>query len=127
MRGSGSRRPSSRARQATWRTASSSGRAPCRSPRPARMRSATSWPRCVRHSTLSVLSAAPQRPLTGAEHDGDMTHTTLITVNAVLDLALVFAVFAIVRLTQRLDRDERRAQTIPVAFERATQDLSEAA
>ena len=34
---------------------------------------------------------------------------------------------AIVRLTHRLDRDERRAQPIPVALERATQDLSEAA
>jgi hypothetical protein len=56
-----------------------------------------------------------------------MTNTTLITVNALLDLAAVLAVFAIVRFTHRLDRDDRRAQTIPVAFERATQDLSEAA
>ena len=56
-----------------------------------------------------------------------MTHTTLITVNALLDLAVVLAVFAIVRLTHRLDTDDRRLQTIPVASERATEDLSEAA
>ena len=31
-----------------------------------------------------------------------MTHTTLITVNAVLDLAVVLAVFAIVWATHRL-------------------------
>ena len=68
-----------------------------------------------------------QRPLTGAGHDGDMTQTTLITVNAVLDLAVVLAVFAIVRFTHRLDRDDRRVQTIPVALERATEDLSKAA
>jgi len=56
-----------------------------------------------------------------------MTQTTLITVNALLDLAVVLVVFAIVRLAHRLDRDDARAQTIPLAFERATQDLSEAA
>jgi heme/copper-type cytochrome/quinol oxidase subunit 4 len=56
-----------------------------------------------------------------------MTQTTLITVNAVLDLAVVLAIFAIVRFTHLLDRDERRAQTIPVAFERPIEDLSKAA
>ncbi len=56
-----------------------------------------------------------------------MTHTTLITVNAVLDLAVVLAIFAIVRFTHRLDEDERRAQTIPLAFERPIEDLSKAA
>lgn len=56
-----------------------------------------------------------------------MTHTTLITVNAVLDLAAVLAIFAIVRFTHRLDRDERRAQTIPLAFERPIEDLARAA
>lgn len=56
-----------------------------------------------------------------------MTHTTLITVNAVLDLAAVLAIFAIVRFTHRLDRDERRAQTIPLAFERPIADLARAA
>ena len=56
-----------------------------------------------------------------------MTHTTLITVNAVLDLAVVLAIFAIVRITHRLDVDERRAQTIPLAFERPIEDLSKAA
>lgn len=56
-----------------------------------------------------------------------MTHTTLITVNAVLDLAVVLAIFAIVRFTHRLDGDERRAQTIPLAFERPIEDLSKAA
>ena len=56
-----------------------------------------------------------------------MTHTTLITVNAVLDLALVLAIFAIVRFAHLLERDERRAQTIPLAFERPVRDLSKAA
>ena len=56
-----------------------------------------------------------------------MTHSTLIPVNAVLDLALVLAIFAIVRLTHLLERDEQRAQTIPLAFERPIQDLSQAA
>jgi hypothetical protein len=56
-----------------------------------------------------------------------MTQTTIITLNAVLDLAVVFGIFAIVRLAHRLDRNERRIQTIPVAFERATEDLSRAA
>lgn len=56
-----------------------------------------------------------------------MTHTTLITVNALLDLAVVLAIFAIVRSAHLLDRDERRAQTIPLAFERPVEDLSRAA
>jgi hypothetical protein len=56
-----------------------------------------------------------------------MTQTTLITVNAVLDLAVVLAIFAIVRLTHLLDRDERRAHTIPLAFERPIEELSRAA
>jgi hypothetical protein len=56
-----------------------------------------------------------------------MTNTTIITLNAVLDLAVVLAVFAIVRFTQRLDKVEQRIQTIPVAFERVTEDLSRAA
>ena len=41
-----------------------------------------------------------------------MTHTTMITVNAVLDLAVVLAVFAIVRLTHRLDRHDRHSETL---------------
>ena len=41
-----------------------------------------------------------------------MTHTTLITVNAVLDLAVVLAVFAIVRFTHRLQRDDRQGETL---------------
>jgi heme/copper-type cytochrome/quinol oxidase subunit 4 len=56
-----------------------------------------------------------------------MTNSTIITMNAVLDLAVVLAVFAIVRFTHLLDRDEQRIQTIPIAFERATEDLSRAA
>jgi hypothetical protein len=56
-----------------------------------------------------------------------MTHTTLITVNAVLDLAVVLAVFTIVRLTHRLDRDDRRRETIPLAFALPAEDLSQAA
>ena len=56
-----------------------------------------------------------------------MTHTTIITVNAVLDLAAVLAVFAIVRFTHRLDRQEPRTATIPLAFELPAEDLSKAA
>jgi hypothetical protein len=56
-----------------------------------------------------------------------MTNTTIITLNAVLDLAVVLAVFAIVHFTHRLERDEQRIQTIPVALERVTEDLSRAA
>ena len=56
-----------------------------------------------------------------------MTHTALITVNALLDLAVVLAVFAIVLFTHRLDRDGRRAQTIPLALDLPAEDLSEAA
>jgi hypothetical protein len=41
-----------------------------------------------------------------------MTHTTLITVNAVLDLAAVLAVFAIVRFTHRLHRHDRAGETL---------------
>ena len=41
-----------------------------------------------------------------------MTHTTMITVNAVLDLAVVLAIFVIVRLTHRLDRHDRRSETL---------------
>ena len=41
-----------------------------------------------------------------------MTHTTLITVNAVLDLAVVLAIFAVVRFTHRLDRHDRRGETL---------------
>ena len=41
-----------------------------------------------------------------------MTHTTLITVNAVLDLAVVLAVFAVVRFTHRLQRHDRQGETL---------------
>ena len=41
-----------------------------------------------------------------------MTITTLLTVNALLDLAAVITVFAIVRLTHRLDRHGPRAETV---------------
>jgi HAMP domain-containing protein len=41
-----------------------------------------------------------------------MTHTTLITVNAVLDLAVVLAVFAIVRFTHRLHRLDHHGETL---------------
>ena len=41
-----------------------------------------------------------------------MTHTTMITVNAVLDLAVVLAIFAIVRLTHRVDRPDHRGETL---------------
>jgi len=41
-----------------------------------------------------------------------MTQTTLITMNAVLDLALVVAIFAVVRLTHLLDRRDRRGETL---------------
>jgi hypothetical protein len=56
-----------------------------------------------------------------------MTNTTIITLNAVLDLAVVLAVFTLVRLTHGLDREKQRIQTIPVALERVTEDLSRAA
>jgi hypothetical protein len=56
-----------------------------------------------------------------------MTQTTIITLNAVLDLAVVLAVFAVVRFTHRLDRHERRLPTIPLAFELPAEDLSQAA
>jgi hypothetical protein len=36
----------------------------------------------------------------------------MITVNAVLDLAVVLAIFAIVRFTHRLDRHDRRGRTL---------------
>jgi hypothetical protein len=41
-----------------------------------------------------------------------MTHTTMITVNAVLDLAVVLGIFAIVRLTHRLDRHDQSGATL---------------
>ena len=44
-----------------------------------------------------------------------MTHTTLITVNAVLDLAVVLAVFAIVRFTHRLHRHDHHSETLHLA------------
>jgi hypothetical protein len=56
-----------------------------------------------------------------------MTHTTLIAVNAVLDLAVVLAIFAIVLFTHRLDRHSGRAQTIPLGLDPPAEDLSEAA
>jgi hypothetical protein len=56
-----------------------------------------------------------------------MTQTTIIALNAVLDLAVVLAVFAIVLFTHRLDRQEPRTATIPLAFELPAEDLSQAA
>jgi len=41
-----------------------------------------------------------------------MTHTALITVNAVLDLAVVLAVFAIVRFTHVLHRHDQHGETV---------------
>ncbi len=41
-----------------------------------------------------------------------MTQTTLITMNAVLDLAVVLAVFAIVRFTHRLHLYDRHGETL---------------
>jgi hypothetical protein len=41
-----------------------------------------------------------------------MTQTTLITLNAILDLAVVLAVVALVRLTHRIDRHDRRGETL---------------
>ncbi len=41
-----------------------------------------------------------------------MTQTTLITVNAVLDLALVLAIFAVIRFTHLLDRHDLRGETL---------------
>ena len=40
-----------------------------------------------------------------------MTNTTIITLNAVLDLAVVLAVFAIVRFTHLLTRHDHRGET----------------
>jgi hypothetical protein len=41
-----------------------------------------------------------------------MTQTTLITVNALLDLAVVLAIFAIVRFTHVLHRHDHRGETV---------------
>jgi len=41
-----------------------------------------------------------------------MTPTTLIPLIAVLDLAVLLAIFAIVRFTHRLDRHDRRSATL---------------
>jgi hypothetical protein len=41
-----------------------------------------------------------------------MTQTTLITVNALLDLAVVLAIFAIVRFTHVLHRHDHLGETI---------------
>ena len=41
-----------------------------------------------------------------------MTQTTLITLNAVLDLAIVLAILALVRFAHRLDRHDRRGETL---------------
>lgn len=41
-----------------------------------------------------------------------MTLTTIIILNAILDLAVVLAVFAVVRFTHRLHRYEHRPETL---------------
>jgi hypothetical protein len=41
-----------------------------------------------------------------------MTQTTLITLNAILDLAVVLAILALVRFTHVLDRQDRRGENL---------------
>lgn len=41
-----------------------------------------------------------------------MTQTTLITLNAILDLAVVLAILAVVRFTHGLDRRDRRGAAL---------------
>jgi hypothetical protein len=55
-----------------------------------------------------------------------MTHTTITTVNAVLDLLVVLAVFAIVWLTHRLQPSQPIQLRLASPADRA-EDLSRAA
>src|ERR1700741_4178204 len=107
-----SRHPRSRARPASSWTVSSSAPRRSRSPRRGPAHSATSSPRCGQPSTLSEVSRPAQGRLTCGGQALPMSLTTIILLNTILDLAVVLAVFAIVRLTHRLHRYEHRPETL---------------